>query len=83
MRIPGSAGRLSNSQAKQMARRVGYRATSYYSRGERVFTNGKTYIAQDRTSHTGGLWKMANSVQQLRHRDQLGTYDYKLNWIAP
>lgn len=83
VRIPGSGGRLTNSQAAQMAERVGYRPTNYISRGEKVFTNGKTFITQDTTSHTGGLWKMANSVQELRAGARLGTYDYDLNWIAP
>jgi hypothetical protein len=36
-----------------MADRVGYRATNYLSRGERVFTNGKTFLTQDTTAHTG------------------------------
>jgi len=31
----------------------------------------------------GGLWKMANSVADLRSGTRLGTYDYDLNWIAP
>jgi RHS repeat-associated protein len=34
VRIPGSGGRLTNSQAAQMAERVGYRPTNYISRGE-------------------------------------------------
>lgn len=83
MRIPGSGSRLTSSQATQMADRVGYRPTNFISRGERVFTNGKTFITQDTTAHTGGLWKMANSVQDLRAGARLGTYDYDLNWIAP
>ena len=83
LRIPGSGTRLTSSQATQMADRVGYRPTNFISRGERVFTNGKTFITQDTTAHTGGLWKMASSVQDLRAGARLGTYDYDLNWIAP
>lgn len=83
VRVPGSGSRLTTSQATQMAERVGYRPTSFISSGERVFTNGKTFITQDRTAHNGGLWKMANSVQDLRAGARLGTYDYDLNWIAP
>jgi RHS repeat-associated protein len=79
----GSGNRLSNAQAAQMAQRVGYRPTNYISRGEKVFTNGKTFITQDTTSHSGGLWKMANSVAELRAGTRLGTYDYDLNRIAP
>jgi hypothetical protein len=82
-RTPGYGGRLTSSQAAQMAERVGYRPTNYISRGERVFTNGKTFITQDTTAHTGGLWKMADSVQDLRAGARLGTFDYDLNWIAP
>jgi Novel toxin 21 len=49
---------LANSQAKDMANRVGYRSTNYISRGQRVFTNGKTFITQDVGSHSGhcGRW---------------------------
>lgn len=79
----GSGSRLTSAQAAQMAGRVGYRATNYFSRGERVFTNGKTFITQDTTSHSGGLWKMANSVKDLRAGTRLGTYDYDLNRIGP
>ena len=83
VRIPGSGSPLTSSQAAQMAERVGYRGTNFISRGEKVFTNGKTFITQDTTGHAGGLWKMADSVQNLRPGSRLGTYDFDLNWIAP
>jgi Novel toxin 21/Pretoxin HINT domain len=75
---------LTNSQANDMANRVGYRSTNYISRGQRVFTNGKTFITQDVDSHSGGLWKMAQTVADLGSKaTRMGTYDYDLNYIGP
>jgi hypothetical protein len=49
-----------------------------------IFTNGKYYIAFDNTSHTGGVWKMADTAANLKNKKtRMGTYDADLNWIAP
>ncbi len=75
---------LTSSQAVDMASRVGYRKTNFVVRGQRVFTNGKTYIVQDIDSHSGGLWKMARTVQGLNAKaTRMGTYDYNLSYIGP
>jgi len=75
---------LTNPQAQDMAKRVGYRRTNYTSSGQTVFTNGKTYITQDITSHSGGLWKMARTVAELGSKTtRMGTYDHDLNYIGP
>jgi hypothetical protein len=75
---------LTNTQAKDMANRLGYRSTKFVSSGQRVFTNGKTFITQDIDSHSGGLWKMASSVANLASKStRMGTYDYDLNYIGP
>jgi hypothetical protein len=67
-----------------MANRLGYRPTKFVSSGQRVFTNGKTFITQDIDSHSGGLWKMASSVANLASKStRIGTYDYDLNYIGP
>jgi RHS repeat-associated protein len=79
----GAGNRLTTAQATQMAERVGYRPTSYFSKGERVFTNGNNFITQDTTAHSGGLWKMASSPQGFGPGDRLGTYDYNLDRIGP
>ena len=35
-------------------------------------------------SHSGGLWKMANTVKDLGSKTtRTGTYDYNLNFVAP
>ena len=75
---------LTNKQAEDMANRLGYRSTSYRSSGQRVFTNGKTFITQDVDSHAGGLWKMARTTEGLASKStRMGTYDYDLNYIGP
>jgi Novel toxin 21 len=75
---------LTNPQAKDMANRLGYRPTKFVSSGQRVFTNGETFITQDITSNSGGLWKMARSVADLAIKStRMGTYDYDLNYIGP
>jgi Novel toxin 21 len=81
--LPGSAGRLTNSQAGDLADWLGYRATKFRSHGQRIFTDGKTFITQDVDSHLGGTWKMANSVEDLFRGNRTGTYDFALNRIAP
>ncbi len=73
---------LTSSQAAQMADRVGFRATSQFSKGQRIFTDGKRYITQDIDSHSGGLWKMARTIDGFGLRSRLGTYDYDLNRIG-
>jgi putative RNase toxin 21 of polymorphic toxin system len=75
---------LTNSQAQDMANRLGYRATKFQSSGQRVFTNGKNFITQDVDSHTGGLWKVARTVAGLASKQtQMGAYDYNLNYTGP
>jgi RHS repeat-associated protein len=76
--------RLTNAQAVDMAERLGYRPTNRRVRDQIVFTNGKTYIVQDTTSHSGGLWKMATSVERLSSKQtRMGTYDYNLDYVGP
>jgi hypothetical protein len=68
---------ISNSQAADMAKRLGYRPTNRFIRGQRVYYNGKTYIVQDIDSHSGGLWKMAKSIRGLTNKKiRMGAYDY-------
>lgn len=82
--VHNSCGLLTNAQASQMAQRVGYRATNQFVRGQRVFTNGKSFIVQDIDSHSGGLWKMANSVRDLGSKTtRTGTYNYNLDYVGP
>lgn len=63
--IRGKTTPLTTSQATDLARYLGYRPTNRTLDGQRVFTNGKSYIVQDQTSHIGGVWKIAKSVQAL------------------
>ena len=51
--------------------------------GEPIFSNGKKYISPDRDGHNGGIWKMADSVENLNSKStRMGTYDKDLNRIG-
>jgi len=79
----GQTQRLTNAQATELADYLGYRYTGQSLRGERVFTNGRTYIVQDSTSHTGGTWKIAGSIRDLNRREtRTATTDALLNPIG-
>lgn len=83
-RLPGrSSNPLTTSQATDMAKRLGFKRTRDLSQKQAVFTDGKVYITQDRTSHTGGLWKMARTPEALSSkRTRMGTYDDNLNRVG-
>lgn len=49
-----------------------------------MFKKGNRYITSDVDSHSGGTWKMADSIRNLGSKStRMGTYDANLNWIAP
>jgi RHS repeat-associated protein len=77
---PG-AGRLTNAQATDLAGWLGYgtrvKDAPFNSMGQLIFTNGKTFIAADVTSHVGGVWKMFD-----RSGMRIGTFDALLNLIG-
>ncbi len=80
----GSAPKITTKQAAAMAEELGFRKTKYItSRGERVFQKGKQFISIDVDNHSGGVWKMARSVEKLeRKTTRMGTYDKFLNRIG-
>lgn len=45
--------------------------------GQKVYTDGKSYLTPDVDSHNGGVWKMFD-----RKGNRTGTYDADLNWIG-
>jgi large repetitive protein len=63
-----------------LAKSLGYTVVkNAYSKGEKVYTNGKTFITKDVTSHVGGFWKVASSQQGLKSKtSRLGTYSRDL-----
>ncbi|WP_425441655.1 toxin C-terminal domain-containing protein [Sinomonas mesophila] len=82
-RKPGKTTPLTTSQATDLAKYLGYSRTGEFVKGERVFRSGRSYIVQDTTSHSGGVWKMAGSVEDLRHKDtRTATTDALLNVIG-
>ena len=79
----GPTLRLTSGQAGDLADYLGYRPTKFVVKGERVFTNGKDFIVQDRTSHIGGTWKVADSVKDLTSKlTRTATTDALLNPIG-
>ncbi len=68
--------RITTKQAKEAAEKLGFKKTNYYSHGQPVFQKGNRFITIDVDSHSGGFWKMADSVENLSSKKtRLGTYD--------
>nr|WP_253728696.1 toxin C-terminal domain-containing protein [Treponema sp. OMZ 857] len=73
----------STKEATAVAAKLGFSKTNYFSEREPVYKKGHLYITPDRTSHNGGVWKMADSVASLKQRStRMGTYDANLNRIG-
>ncbi|MDM0030484.1 toxin C-terminal domain-containing protein [Variovorax sp. J31P216] len=66
-------------EATQAAKALGYRRINETVNGQAVFTDGKNYISRDFDSHSGGAWKMADSIKELSSRDtRAGTFNADL-----
>ncbi|MGW0783364.1 polymorphic toxin-type HINT domain-containing protein [Streptomyces sp. NPDC002913] len=67
--VQGRNQPLTNKQATDLAKYLGYTKTNYKVRGQLVFTNKKSFITQDigngDGSHNGGTWKIGKSVEAL------------------
>lgn len=75
--------RMTNKQATEVAKELGYEKTNYISNGQPVFKKGNRYITPDVDSHNGGIWKMADSVKNLGSRkSRMGTYNANLERIG-
>ncbi|MFL6740824.1 MAG: RHS repeat-associated core domain-containing protein, partial [Sphingomicrobium sp.] len=75
----------SNAEARSVANALGFKEVGARVRGQAVFTDGRSYITRDipsRTTnrtHSGGVWKMANSVRALQSRQtRAGTWNRDL-----
>lgn len=85
--VKGRNQKLTNKQATQLAKYLGYRKTSDMSHGQLIFTNGKTYISQDigdgDGSHNGGTWKIAKNKKAILSKEgRTATTDALLNEIG-
>jgi RHS repeat-associated protein len=66
-----------------LAKQLGYRKISSRSHGQPIYQRGNRFITPDVDSHSGGVWKMANSPDNLRSKQtRMGTYDAKLKRIG-
>ncbi|MFF7635936.1 toxin C-terminal domain-containing protein [Kitasatospora sp. NPDC008050] len=78
---------LTSKQASDLAAYLGYRDTGQRLKGQKIFTNGKTFISQDigdgNGSHNGGTWKIAKSAKDLGSKTtRTATTDALLNEIG-
>jgi len=75
------ATQLRGRELVEAAAKLGYdriaRDPPFNPHGQKVFTNGKSYITPDADGHNGGAWKMFD----LRG-NRTGTYDKSLNRIG-
>jgi hypothetical protein len=75
--------KITTKMATSAAEKLGFKKTNYYSKGQPVFKSGGLFITIDESSHNGGFWKMANSVENLSSKStRMGTYDKNLNRIG-
>lgn len=74
---------LTGKQADEAAAKLGYSKTNYRSHGQPVYKKKNHYISPDVDCHSGGTWKMADSVKNLDSKTtRMGTYDAELNRIG-
>jgi hypothetical protein len=74
---------LTNAQAADLARYLGYHPTGTTGGGQPVFTNGTTFISPDSASPAGGTWRIASSAQGLQSTSaRTATTDALLTEIA-
>ena len=72
-----------NAEAAKQAKELGFTKIGERVHGQAVFKKGNQYITRDVDGHSGGAWKVANSMKDLRTKSgRLGTYDKDLNKIA-
>ena len=71
-------------EAAEAAGKLGFRKVrGATSKGEAVFTDGKRFITRDNTGHSGGAFKMADSIKGLgSKKTRTGTFDTNLNKIG-
>ena len=75
--------KITTKDATVIAKQLGFEKTKYLSHGQAVYQKGNKYITLDIDSHSGGFWKMADSVENLGKKStRLGTYDVALNRIG-
>lgn len=78
----------SNAEVTEVARDLGYKPTKELSHGQMVFENKKAsselrYITRDIDSHSGSVWKAADSIRNLgSKRTRSGTYTRSLRYLV-
>jgi RHS repeat-associated protein len=85
MGVVGGGGglRMTAKEATLAAEKLGFKITNYYSHGQPVFKKGNQYITPDVDAHSGGIWKMADSIENLlKKKTRMGTYDENLRRIG-
>ena len=68
---------------EQLAKKLGFERIKERSHGQPIYKKGRRYITPDVDQHNGGVWKMADSIENLRSKaTRMGTYDKELNRIG-
>lgn len=74
---------LTDKAADDAAAALGFARTNERSRGQPVLRMGRRYITPDVDGHNGGVWKMADSVENLGSKQtRMGTYDAQLRRVG-
>lgn len=75
--------KMTTKEADAAASELGFQKTNYRSHGQPVYKKGNKYITPDTDGHNGGIWKMADSVENLGSKStRMGTYDKNLKRIG-
>ncbi len=81
--VAEQAARMTSKEYTKLAKKLGYRKLKVKSHGQAVYTDGKNFITPDVDSHSGGVWKMAESVKKLASKQtRTGTFDKNLKKIG-
>nr|WP_276552636.1 toxin C-terminal domain-containing protein [Streptococcus danieliae] len=84
-------GYVPSPETTKLAKELGYKKrnersghnTPIYERLKHAKVKGPKFISPDRDAHSGGYWKGANSLEDLRDKTTRGgTYDKNLNKIG-
>ena len=82
-KIVTSVKNITAKEFTEIAKKLKFEKTNYRSHNQPVFKKGNRYITPDVDCHNGGVWKMADSVENLaKKQTRMGTYDINLNRIG-
>lgn len=82
-RLSRGVAPVQKKECINIVEQMGFVRIKEVSHGNAIFRNGRIYISFDADNHNGGVWKMADSVNNLKSRaTRMGTYDKLLRRIG-